>query len=110
MSKQWSQLRPPRRLRLLSSFAHPFIVWSDVGDAENWITDLAEKAKKLKVGPGNDSTVDVGPMISPAAKARIEGLIESADRQGATLVLDGRSPEIAGFRVEISWVLQSSPT
>ena len=93
MSKQWSQLRPPRRLRLLSSFAHPFIVWSDVGDAENWITDLAEKAKKLKV-----------------AKARIEGLIESADRQSATLVLDGRSPEIAGFRVEISWVLQSSPT
>jgi malonate-semialdehyde dehydrogenase (acetylating)/methylmalonate-semialdehyde dehydrogenase len=68
-----------------------------VGDAENWISDLAEKAKKLKVGPGNDSTVDVGPVISPAAKARIEGLIESADKQGATLVLDGRSPEIAGF-------------
>jgi malonate-semialdehyde dehydrogenase (acetylating)/methylmalonate-semialdehyde dehydrogenase len=68
-----------------------------VGDAESWIPDLAEKAKKLTVGPGNDSGVDVGPVISPAAKARIEGLIESADKQGATIVLDGRSPVISGF-------------
>merc|ERR1712136_199180 len=68
-----------------------------VGDAESWIPDLAQKAKKLTVGPGSDSGVDVGPVISPAAKARIEGLIESADKQGATIVLDGRSPVISGF-------------
>jgi len=68
-----------------------------VGDAESWIPDLAQKAKKLTVDPGNDSGVDVGPVISPAAKARIEGLIESADKQGATIVMDGRSPVISGF-------------
>ena len=68
-----------------------------VGEARGWVQDLVEKAKTLKVGPGNAPGVDVGPVISCAARSRIEGLIASGVEQGAQLVLDGRNPQVAGF-------------
>lgn len=68
-----------------------------VGESQNWIDELAEKAKQLKLGSGSDSTADLGPVISPAAKARIEGLIASSKEQGATLVLDGRDAKVEGY-------------
>ena len=68
-----------------------------VGEARAWVDELVEKAKTLKVGPGNAPGVDVGPVISCAARSRIEGLIASGVEQGAQLVLDGRNPQVAGF-------------
>ena len=68
-----------------------------VGEARGWVDELVEKAKTLKVGPGNAPGVDVGPVISCAARSRIEGLIASGVEQGARLVLDGRNPQVAGF-------------
>jgi acyl-CoA reductase-like NAD-dependent aldehyde dehydrogenase len=41
--------------------------------------------------------VDVGPVISPQSKQRIESLIQSAVDEGATLDLDGRQASIKGF-------------
>jgi len=38
----------------------------------------------------------MGPVISAAAKARIEGLIEAGVKEGAMLALDGRGIEVAG--------------
>jgi len=67
-----------------------------VGQAREWVDDLVEKAKTLKVGPGDAPGVDVGPVISCAARSRIEGLIASGVEQGACLVLDGRNPQVAG--------------
>jgi malonate-semialdehyde dehydrogenase (acetylating)/methylmalonate-semialdehyde dehydrogenase len=32
-----------------------------VGDAKNWIPDLIEKAKKLKVNAGHEPGTDIGP-------------------------------------------------
>ncbi|MGN0858715.1 MAG: CoA-acylating methylmalonate-semialdehyde dehydrogenase [Stenotrophomonas sp.] len=68
-----------------------------VGEARGWVDELVEKAKTLKVGPGNAPGVDVGPVISCAARSRIEGLIASGVEQGAQLVLDGRNPQVPGF-------------
>jgi malonate-semialdehyde dehydrogenase (acetylating)/methylmalonate-semialdehyde dehydrogenase len=59
--------------------------------ADALIERLVPRIEKLKVGPytaGND--VDFGPVITEAAKARIEGLIASGVDQGAQLVIDGR--------------------
>src|ERR1700722_10165187 len=39
---------------------------------EDWIPDLIERAKKLKIGNGFEEGVDLGPVISPQAKAKIE--------------------------------------
>ncbi|HUH87481.1 MAG TPA: CoA-acylating methylmalonate-semialdehyde dehydrogenase [Pusillimonas sp.] len=67
-----------------------------VGEARNWVPDLVAKARTLKVGAGDQPGVDVGPLISPAALARVEGLIERGVADGATLELDGRGIKVPG--------------
>ena len=64
-----------------------------VGEARSWVPDLVAKAKTLRIGAGKDNP-DVGPVISCAAKDRVEGLIARGVTDGAALVLDGRSPEL----------------
>jgi malonate-semialdehyde dehydrogenase (acetylating)/methylmalonate-semialdehyde dehydrogenase len=68
-----------------------------VGAAQQWLPDLVNKAKTLKVNAGHEPETDVGPVISRAAKARILGLIESGVRQGAVLALDGRDVQVPGY-------------
>jgi malonate-semialdehyde dehydrogenase (acetylating) / methylmalonate-semialdehyde dehydrogenase len=68
-----------------------------VGEAQSWIPDLVAKAKTLKVGAGNATGTDVGPLISCAARERVEAFIASGVAQGATLELDGRKPQVPGF-------------
>ncbi|KAK9472201.1 Aldehyde/histidinol dehydrogenase [Dipodascopsis tothii] len=61
-----------------------------VGEAAGWVPELVERARALKVSGGFEPGADLGPVVSPAAKARIEGLIASAAAEGATIALDGR--------------------
>lgn len=68
-----------------------------VGETKEWIPAIVEAAEKLTVGSGFDAATDVGPMITPAALARAEGLIQSAIDQGANVVLDGRGVKPLGF-------------
>merc|ERR1719195_284414 len=65
-----------------------------VGEANDLLPDIAAKAANLKVGPGHDASTDIPPVISPASKARIEGLIQSAVDEGAELLLDGRGVRV----------------
>ncbi|MCA8057412.1 MULTISPECIES: CoA-acylating methylmalonate-semialdehyde dehydrogenase [Burkholderia cepacia complex] len=68
-----------------------------VGGAQEWIHDLLEKAKTLKVNAGNEPGTDIGPVVSRAAKARILDLIETGVKEGATLALDGRDVHVKGY-------------
>ena len=68
-----------------------------VGEAREWVPDLVAKAKTLKVSGGSVAGTDVGPVISCAARERVEALIASGVEQGAKLVLDGRNPQVDGF-------------
>merc|ERR1712128_274773 len=43
-----------------------------VGEASEWIEQVKEKAMNLKVGPGHEASTDIPPVISPAAKEKIE--------------------------------------
>jgi len=70
-------------------------VW--VGEAKEWIPELIERAKKLKVNAGKEANADLGPLISPAAKQRVEGLIETGVQEGAELLLDGRGVKVPGY-------------
>ena len=60
-----------------------------VGDAKEWINEVADKASKLKVTAGHEPSADLGPVISPASKARIQRLVKSATDEGAKVILDG---------------------
>jgi len=61
-----------------------------VGETRNWVPELLERAKKLKVSGGFEEKTDVGPLISPAAKERAIRLISSAESEGGNVLLDGR--------------------
>ncbi len=71
-----------------------------VGDetADRLIEKLVPRIEKLKVGPytaGKD--VDYGPVVTAAAKANIERLVQSGVDQGAKLVVDGRNFRLQGY-------------
>jgi len=61
-----------------------------VGETKEWLPELAERAKSLQVNGGFEEGADLGPVISPQSKARIENLIASAEKEGAKILLDGR--------------------
>lgn len=68
-----------------------------VGEAQRWIPELVAKAKTLKINAGTEPGTDVGPLISCAARERVESLIERGIADGATLELDGRQPTVPGY-------------
>jgi malonate-semialdehyde dehydrogenase (acetylating)/methylmalonate-semialdehyde dehydrogenase len=67
-----------------------------VGEAGNWIEDIKAKAESLVISAGKHDK-DLGPVISPAAKARVERLIATGVEEGATLLLDGRGIVVEGY-------------
>ncbi|WP_293450730.1 CoA-acylating methylmalonate-semialdehyde dehydrogenase, partial [Planktotalea sp.] len=66
--------------------------------ADRLIEALVPRIEKLKVGPytsGDD--VDYGPVVTSAAKANIERLVQTGVDQGAELVVDGRGFSLQGY-------------
>ncbi|WP_131669130.1 CoA-acylating methylmalonate-semialdehyde dehydrogenase [Psychrobacter pygoscelis] len=67
-----------------------------VGQAGEWVNDIKAKAESLVVAAGKHDK-DLGPLISPAAKERVERLIQSGVDEGASLILDGRGITVEGY-------------
>lgn len=69
-----------------------------VGDeaADNLIAKMQEQMKSLKVGPFSDKSNDFGPVITKAHQEKVCGYIDSAEQQGATIVVDGRGVKVPG--------------
>jgi len=57
---------------------------------------VAERARAMKVGPGSQEGVEMGPLVTPEARDRVVSYIEKAGAGGAEVVLDGRELEIEG--------------
>ena len=76
-----------------------------VGETKEWVGEIAERAKALKMDGGFEKDTDLGPVISPESKKRIEDLITSAEQEGATILLDGRGQKPAsGKYPDGNWV------
>ncbi len=68
-----------------------------VGDVADALRDrLARRALAVRTGPGSEAGIEMGPVITAAARDRIVGLIDRGIDEGATLVVDGRRPEVPG--------------
>ena len=74
-----------------------------VGSARDWIPDLAAEFARVKPGVWHDPEAAYGPLISPEAKVRVEGLIEAGMAEGAQCLLDGRFCDVPGYPVG-NWV------
>jgi len=68
-----------------------------VGDAMKMVPDLVTAAKALKVGAGDQTDTDIAPLCAPGAKERVEMYIDSAEKEGATILLDGRGCTVDGY-------------
>lgn len=70
-----------------------------VGDevADTIIEKLRHAMKDLKVGHFADKNNDFGPVITAQHKAKVLGYIDSAEAQGAKIVVDGRRSAPQGF-------------
>ena len=74
---------------LASSFA------ITVGEASRPFADAMQaRARARGTGYGLDDGVQMGPVITPESRARVEQLIDKAAREGATVTVDGRHPDV----------------
>ncbi len=62
--------------------------------ADEFVELVAKKAKALRLGRAYDPATQLGPVVNEAHKKRVEGWIQKGIDEGATLVLDGRNPEV----------------
>jgi malonate-semialdehyde dehydrogenase (acetylating)/methylmalonate-semialdehyde dehydrogenase len=66
-----------------------------VGDAADGLVEvLQRKAHEVKVGPGDAPGTEMGPLVTQAARERVENAVTTAATQGATVVVDGRGLKI----------------
>ena len=69
-----------------------------VGSAQKPFTEaIAAAAESRVVGFGLDDGVQMGPVINSQSRDRIEGLIQQGLDEGASIVVDGRRPQISGY-------------
>src|SRR5580698_381794 len=56
---------------------------------DRFVERLVERAQKIRVGDGFDPATEMGPIISPVHRERVEGYIETGIAEGATLLCGG---------------------
>jgi succinate-semialdehyde dehydrogenase/glutarate-semialdehyde dehydrogenase len=70
---------------------------------------FAERAQALKVGPGTEAGVQVGPLIDMAAVAKVEEHITDALAKGAAVVAGGRRHALGGQFFEPTVLTEIEP-
>jgi malonate-semialdehyde dehydrogenase (acetylating)/methylmalonate-semialdehyde dehydrogenase len=65
--------------------------------ADQLVPLLAERARTLKIRNGMDAEAEMGPLVTAAHRAKVEGYIAKGQGEGATLVVDGRGHEVEGY-------------
>ncbi|HVO62119.1 MAG TPA: aldehyde dehydrogenase family protein [Terriglobales bacterium] len=73
------------------------------------VEGVAEQARKIKVGPGFDPDTNMGPLVSKEQLDRVCNYLESGYREGAEAVVGGTKKEGAGYFVEPTVLVKTSP-
>lgn len=79
-----------------------------VGESKEWLPKLVDRAKALVVNGGFEQDSDLGPLITPKSAERVEKLIQSAEDEGATILLDGRGQKPSKYP-NGNWVCSFHP-
>jgi succinate-semialdehyde dehydrogenase/glutarate-semialdehyde dehydrogenase len=61
---------------------------------------LSARLAGLKMGPGLDDGVDLGPLVNADTRAKVSDLVDSATGDGAKVLTGGHAPDRAGFFYE----------
>jgi succinate-semialdehyde dehydrogenase/glutarate-semialdehyde dehydrogenase len=70
---------------------------------------LAERIKALKVGPGTEAGVNIGPLIDENAVAKVEEHISDAVAKGAKVIVGGKKHKLGGLFFEPTLLTEVTP-
>ena len=76
--------------------ALPVVVPVGEDTADKLREKLIPAINGLRVGVSNDPDAHYGPVVTPEHKARVEGWIDTAEKEGAEVVIDGRGFSLQG--------------
>ena len=76
--------------------ALPVVVPVGEGTKEKFLDAFMPKLRALTVGTSTDPDADYGPVVTNAHKESIEAQITKAEKEGATLLVDGRGFSLQG--------------
>jgi succinate-semialdehyde dehydrogenase / glutarate-semialdehyde dehydrogenase len=68
--------------------------------ADEFGAKLAARLAALRVGPGLDEGVDLGPLVNADTRDKVAGLVESAAGDGAAVLTGGHAPDRVGYYYE----------
>ncbi|MGZ4517494.1 MAG: NAD-dependent succinate-semialdehyde dehydrogenase [Mycobacteriaceae bacterium] len=75
--------------------ANRYYVHEDV--AEDFASRMAERMRTFAIGRGTQDDVRVGPLINPAARDKVQSLVDDAVEQGAQVLTGGTALAGAGY-------------
>ncbi len=69
-----------------------------VGDqiADALVSKIVPQIQALKIGAGTSCGLDMGPLVTAAARDKVAGYIDAGVAAGAKLLVDGRNLKVAG--------------
>jgi phenylacetaldehyde dehydrogenase len=73
------------------------------------VEGVSEIAKSIKLGPGMNPDTQMGPLVSDEQLRRVTGYLDSGREQGATAVTGGARWGEAGYFVEPTVLINTSP-
>jgi succinate-semialdehyde dehydrogenase/glutarate-semialdehyde dehydrogenase len=69
----------------------------DAKVVEKFASALAKAMGDMPVGPGLDQNTKVGPVINEAARQKMSGLVDGAQKDGARVLTGGKAPSRPGY-------------
>ncbi len=84
-------------------------LYVEKGIFDQVIEGVAEHAKKIKLGPGFDPSVTMGPLVSDEQLARVTGYLQSGVADGATTVTGGQRHGKDGYFVQPTVLVNTKP-
>jgi len=73
-----------------------------VGD--KLIEKIRERVEKLTVGPGDQPSSEMGPLVTRAHRDKVASYLDAGIADGATLAVDGRSHPVTGGDADGFWL------
>jgi acyl-CoA reductase-like NAD-dependent aldehyde dehydrogenase len=69
----------------------------DAKRVDEFATKAAGAAEAMKLGPGSDDSTELGPLVTEEHLERVDGLVQTGEKEGAPLVTGGSRAEGDGF-------------
>ena len=80
--------------------------------ADPLVEAIRKRLPSVKIGPGTDPESQMGPLVTREHRDRVAGYLDSAQRQGAKVVADGREHDLYrsdGFYLGVSLIDEVTP-